>query len=194
MDEPLRDHRRREFDPSRFFESFLWVARELLVRPRAFFRNLPTGLGLRSPLVFLLTTSFLAALCTANYRGADYRLFVLLMSAQCVSSVLAAVLLHGIAVKLCRTAAGFGATLRVVAYAGIVDLVAWLPVVGVVPYGYGLYLMFLGLQEVHRMTPRQAGLSLVAIVSVVTVAMMALVTVAPDSVQEAMRLMDPQEP
>ncbi|MCX8045132.1 MAG: YIP1 family protein [Desulfobacterota bacterium] len=184
----------REFEPSRFFESFFWVARELLLRPKPFFRQLPLNAPLRSPLLFLATTSFLTALFMANYRGVGFSVFVLLMGANIISALFSGLLLHAMVKRLTNPRAGIGTTLRIVCYASIVDLAAWIPVVGVVPYCYGLYLMFLGLQETHHLPPRQAALTLTAIIVVITTLVMSLVLIAPQSMQEGLKLLDPQQP
>jgi hypothetical protein len=182
-----------EFEPARFFESFIGVARELIIRPRLFYQKLPTSGSLQSPLLFLLTNSFLTALFVANYRGASYQMFVALMGANIFSALAAGALLHIVAVRLVKSPAGLGATVRIIAYASIVDIASWIPVVGPLPYCYGLYLIFLGLQEIHRMTPRQAGGTIMAIVLIITILFTGMVLVAPEGIQEAIKLMDPQQ-
>jgi len=184
---------RREFDPSRFFESFVWVSRTLVLQPRLFFRNLPTHAGLRQPLLFLVTTSFLAALFIANYHGVGFQMFLSLMAANIFSALIAGLVLHAIALKLSRTSAPLAATLRVICYASVVDIAAWIPIIGVVPYGYGLYLIFVGMQEVHTLSPRQAGFALMAIILVITVLVSTLVMLSPESIQEGLKLLDPQQ-
>jgi len=47
---------------------------------------------------------------------------------------------------------GFEATLRVVAYISAVDLLTWIPVVGLLASLYGLYLAFVGIREMHETT------------------------------------------
>ncbi len=182
-----------EFEPSRFFESFIGTVRELILRPRVFFQNLPAGGNLQNPLLFLLTNSFLTALFVANYRSASYQMFVTLMGANIFSAFTASVLLHIVAAQLFKSSAGLGATFRIIAYASIVDIASWIPVVGPVPYCYGLYLIFLGLQEIHRLKPRQAGVAILSIVLIITLLFTAMLLFAPDSIQEGIKLMDPQQ-
>lgn len=183
----------KEFDPSRFFESFFWVARELVLRPQLFFRNLPSGASLRSPLMFLMTNSFLAALFIANYRGGGFTIFVALMTANIASALTAGLILHGMALRLSTSPGRICATMRIVCYASIVDIAAWIPAIGLIPYCYGLYLIFLGLQEVHKMSPRQAGLALISIIILITVLVSMLIVLAPEGVRDALKLLDPQQ-
>ena len=51
---------------------------------------------------------------------------------------------------------GFQATLRVVAYISAVDLLTWIPVVGLLASLYGLYLAFVGIREMHETTTGRA--------------------------------------
>jgi len=182
-----------EFEPARFFDSFISVVRELIIRPRMFFRSLPAGGNLQSPLLFLLTTSFLTALFVANYRSASYQMFVALMGANIFSALTASALLNIVAARLFKSPAGVGATFRIIAYASIVDIASWIPVVGPVPYCYGLYLIFLGLQEIHQLKPRQAGVAILSIVLIITLLFTAMLLLAPESIQEGIKLMDPQQ-
>ena len=55
-----------EFQPERFFDTFVGVARLMLTRPRDFFRQLPVGQPLKNPIVFLAFCSFLTALFVAT--------------------------------------------------------------------------------------------------------------------------------
>ncbi len=50
----------------------------------------------------------------------------------------------------------FEATLRVVAYTSAVDLLTWIPVVGLLAGLYGLYLAFVGIREMHETTTGRA--------------------------------------
>ncbi|MBA3474940.1 MAG: YIP1 family protein [Rubrobacter sp.] len=54
------------------------------------------------------------------------------------------------------TDTGFEVTLRVVAYTSAVELLNWIPVVGLLASLYGLYLAFVGIREMHEATTGQA--------------------------------------
>ena len=71
-------------------------------------------------------------------------------------------------------------------------MLSWIPTIGLVPYCYGLYLIFIGLQELHRMSARQAALALTAIIAAITLVFGSLLVLAPESVQEGIKLLDPQ--
>ncbi len=50
----------------------------------------------------------------------------------------------------------FYATLRVISYTSAVELLTWIPVVGLLASLYGLYLAFIGIREMHETTTRRA--------------------------------------
>jgi hypothetical protein len=55
-------------------------------------------------------------------------------------------------------------TLRVCAYAGACLALAWIPTLGILAYVYSLYLIFLGMEKVHRLDTTKAAIAtLVAI-------------------------------
>jgi hypothetical protein len=54
------------------------------------------------------------------------------------------------------TDTGFEATLRVISSTSAVELLNWIPVVGLLASFYGLYLAFVGIREMHETTTRRA--------------------------------------
>jgi len=152
-----------EFDPFRLVESFAWVCREIILRPKEFFRNLPREGAIGNPLLFLIICVFLSCLFLANIRNWDYRLFLVFFTANLLSDFMWAGILHGLVKKAFSGQADFVATFRVFAYSRLTDLAAWIPGVEPIAIFYGLYLVFLGLQEIHELRPRQAGIAVIAI-------------------------------
>ncbi len=152
-----------DFNPRRLVESFVGISRELLMRPRDFFHFLPHEGSIINPLLFLAICVFLSCLCMANILKGDYRLFLLLVAANLLSDFVMSGILHGIVKKAFSGSAPFAATFRVIAYSSLTDLAAWIPFIGTIATCYGLYLIFLGLQEIHQLRPRQAGIAVLTI-------------------------------
>lgn len=182
-----------EFEPERFFDTFIGVAKMLVMRPREFFRQLPVGAPLKNPLTFLAFCSFITALLVANARGGDVRVFALLCCANIFSTIIGSLTLHLLVKNLYRSMAPFGATLRVLAYASLMDTVSWIPLLGLFAYFYGLYLIFIGIQEQHLLSPRKAGLAVVIIVCMVTALALSIMAMWPESISESLKLLDPQQ-
>ena len=147
-----------QFVPARFFESFIAVARELIFRPRHFFEQLQPNGSLFGPFAFLFVCVFLSSLVVANAIGANLPLFAALFASSAVSAVLGTVCLQVVLVSpLFNAKLPYEATLSVIAYAYIVELVAWIPLIGSIAKIYGLFLMYFGFKAIHRLQARRAA-------------------------------------
>ena len=137
------------FVPARFLESFIAVARELIFRPALFFAQLRPSGSLFGLFTFIVVCLFLRWLFVANVIGANLSLFVAFFVSWVVSAVLGAVCLHAVLVSpLFKVRLPYEATLSVIAYACIVDLVAFIPLINIIANMYGLFLMYIGF-KVH---------------------------------------------
>jgi hypothetical protein len=152
-----------EFEPLKLVESFAGVCKEVIFQPRVFFKNLPQEGTVRYPVSFLFICVFLSSLFLANFLKGDYRFFLLLLFANSISALMVSVLLHGLARKIFGGQASFASTFRIIAYSSVIDIAAWIPLIGTIASFYGLYLIFIGLQELHNLKPRQAGLAVIII-------------------------------
>jgi len=176
-----------EFDPSSLFESFFKVCWDLAVRPRSFFQGLPRGGSIRNAFIFFLICAFLSALFMANLRQGDFALFLFLLTANVFSAFVGTLLLHLLIARGFGSQVPLAATFKVIAYASLTDIGTWIPVAGLFVYFYGLYLLFLGLQETHLLKPRQAGAAVLAIVLIVSVLLIGLLLMAPEDLNEALK-------
>ncbi len=148
------------FVPARFLESFIAVARELIFRPALFFAQLRPSGSLFGLFTFIVVCLFLRWLFVANVIGANLSLFVAFFASWVVSAVLGAVCLHAVLVSpLFNVRLPYEATLSVIAYACIVDLVAFIPLINIIANMYGLFLMYIGFKVIHRLTPRRAAVA-----------------------------------
>ncbi len=174
------------FDPSRFFESLYAVCRVLFSQPRYFFQQLQPSGTLKNPLIFLSICAFLSSLFIANVTAADYRIFFILLLANIISALAGSLLLHNVLVSgVFGAAVPFEATFSVIAYASITDVLSWIPVVGIIANFYGLYLIYLGFREVHRLSARRSVAGVVAAVLFIGMFRMAiLVMTAQDWIQK----------
>ena len=149
--------------------SFIDTVRRVVLQSVSFFASLPQSRNLVNPLVFALICieiytilggllglvrvgtnrglgSFIASIIAAPIGGA-IGLFIL------------AAILH-LLVRLVVGAgnSGFEATFRVAAYAAVVNLVSWIPLVGWLLGLYGIYLSVVGIREMHGTTTGKAAL------------------------------------
>ncbi len=180
----------KEFDPSRFFESFISTAKELILRPHTFFRFLPGKEHIRNPFIFLLVCSFLSSLFIANMSQGNFSWFCELFFSKTISAFIGSIVLHMIVTKLFGSPLPFTATFRIMAYTSLMDLFFWIPALGIIANFYSIYLLFIGIQEVHKLKPRQAGSTIMLILLLITVLLTAALLMAPESMNQWLELIN----
>jgi hypothetical protein len=97
-----------------------------------------------------------------------------------VGFLIGAVIIHLLVMLFAgRRNAGFEATFRVVSYSQVSNLVSWIPWIGWVLSLWGLYLSYVGIREMHRLTKAKAALIVLTpaavIFAVVIIIILALV-------------------
>jgi hypothetical protein len=145
---------------------FLGTARRVLVNPRAFFQAMPVEGGILQPYIFyLLCTSLFFAATLALTLGGPAGLAPQILAAASLVPVVPfvdAALLHLLMVKLVDGTGSYESTFRVVCYASAVNLVTWVPLVGLLGQLYEIYLAAVGASIVHR---ARMGRTLLAVVA-----------------------------
>lgn len=180
------------FIPSRFFESFIAVARELLFRPAGFFQQLRPSGSLAGLVVFLSVCQFVSVLLFANVTGAGLSVFAALFASGVAAALLGSVCLHALlASPLFNARLPFEATLSVIAYATIVDIAAWIPLLNFFAKVYGLVLMYIAFKAIHRLSGlRAAGAVLLAVLLLENTKLMMIRLTAPEWLDSLMRAVE----
>ena len=171
------------FDLSNPVNSFVDVARSVLLQPVRFFGGLPRGGSLLNPLVFALVCIVVSALLSGllvllgvqQNPGFNPNPQNAIPSTFAPTSALASILFAPIggAIGLFIAAAiqqilvrlvvgqnnsGFASTFGVASYTQVTGLVNWIPIVGPLIALYGLYLSVVGIREMHGTTTGKAAL------------------------------------
>jgi hypothetical protein len=144
-----------EFDPKDFFKSFVEVAQTVFTKPSAFYQHMPTTGGFPSPLIFLAVCLGVSGIISAIIWGTVAGFFYFLIFGL-VFSFIGAGILHFIAQQFFGGKGSYEGMYRVVAYAGVVNLLAWIPIVGFLAGLYGFYLQIVGVEKVQQVTTGQA--------------------------------------
>jgi hypothetical protein len=199
----------REFKPSNPLSSFVDVVRRVVLHPVDFFSGIPRQEGLRNSFLFAVICIVIGAVLNAavgligaqpnvqSYQGLLQPLGVnVQVAAGFVASIVMYVVIGLIAlfvgagiyqllVRLVvgRENAGFSGTFRVMAYAAVVNLVSWIPILGLLAGLYAFFLQVVGFREVHETSTGRAilvplllfGISIVigALVAIVVVVILA---------------------
>ena len=180
-----------EFDPSRFFESFAGVGKELIFRPKNFFRQLPLKGNLKNPFVFLVICTFFSSLFVANLINGGYNLFFALLFANTLSVFMGSFVFHNSLVsKIFGSNVPFAATFCITAYASLMDIAAWIPALGLLANFYGFYLIYIGFQEIHQLKSRQAVAAVISIVLIIGLLRICIISMTAGSWIEGIKLLD----
>src|SRR4030067_2373050 len=99
----------------------------------------PTG-GFSPPFVFLVVCLGVSGILAAIIAGVDVFLFLKLLIFGAIFSFIGAGILHLIAQQFFEGKGAYEGVYRTVAYAGVVNLLTWIPVVGVLAGLRGLLL------------------------------------------------------
>lgn len=175
-----------EFNLSDPVGSFIATVRGVVLNPVGFYRGMQKSGDFINPLVFAL----ICVLVASVIGGIIGALFSVAVGSQGVGGALVgfvvgiirdliiaviglfvgAGILHLLAILFLRpNHAGYEATFRVGAYAYVVYLVSWIPIIGWLLSLYSIYLAIVGIREVHNTTTGKAALIVLIPVAVVLV-------------------------
>jgi hypothetical protein len=172
-----------ELDIKDFIKSFIGVVRTVVLKPSDFYQNMPTTGGFSSPLIFLAVCLGISGIISAIIWGTVAGFFYFLIFGL-IFSFIGAAILHFIAQHFFEGKGAYEGVYRVVAYAGVMSLLSWIPIVGIFAGLYGLYLQIVGLEKVHKVTAGQAVVTVLIALAVYII----LALVIPGGIFFGMRI------
>ena len=84
----------------------------------------------------------------------------------------------------------FASTFRIIAYASLMDVAAWIPALGLLANFYGFYLIYIGFQEIHQLKSRQAVAAVISIVLIIGLLRICIISMTAGSWIEGIKLLD----
>jgi hypothetical protein len=143
-----------DFVPGNFLSSLFSIAKTILLSPRLFYQKMKTDGGLRNPTLFLVCCVLIHTLFV-GLSVRDQTIVVRNISYGIAMPFVTAGILFLFITKIFKESGTYQAVFRVNAYASAVNLVTWIPMVGLVFEFYRLYLIAWGLSyafptRVHR--------------------------------------------
>lgn len=139
-----------------FLRNYYDTGKKVLLKPVEFFREMPTTGGYKDPLIFAIITAVIMGVgLTAITLGVGFLAILFAPIAVAISIFLAALLLL-VCAKIVGGTGTYEATLRVAAYANIVNIIGWIPIVSVLGSIYGLVLTIIGMKEIHNLSTVKA--------------------------------------
>jgi len=161
----LPDPVQPEPSAARLISGFLGTAKAVLLSPRVFFAGMPLDGGLFGPyFFFFLCTLFfilISLVLNATELGTIEPWALLMVFLALWMPFVSSALLFFILSRIQGTTGSYEATFRVVCYASAVNLLAWVPIVGILCQFYEVYLTTVGLSIVHRTSIGRALLAVI---------------------------------
>lgn len=133
-----------DFVPADFLNSFFGTAKAVLLSPRLFCRRMKTDGGFRNPALFLICCVLIHTLFVGVFVG-DQTVVVRKMTYGIALPFVTAGILFFFITRVFKASGTYEAAFRVNAYATAVNLVTWVPLVGIFVEFYRLYLIAWGL-------------------------------------------------
>jgi hypothetical protein len=150
-----------------------WKA--VIQTPSNFYENMPKTGGFVDPLKFLLICNVPSAIFMGLFYGAAMGVILgplvfvimppLILIATAIGAFIGAAFIHlGVLLFAGKDKSGFESTFRILSYAQAVAVASWIPLVGIIPALYGLYLGVVGIMKVHQTTGFRAVMAYIGLV------------------------------
>lgn len=149
-----------EFDPGNFIESWIRCWKEVILRPKEFFDVMPTDGGYKNPLFFALVCWVIGGILSAAVRVTPASI-ILFPIAAFIGLLIVSVVLYLSATLIVKGAGSFEGTFRVGSYASALSVLTWIPIIGPLIGIYGIYLLVVGMERVHKLTTREAVIAVI---------------------------------
>ena len=149
-----------DFVPGNFLSSLFSIAKTILLSPRLFYQKMKTDGGLRNPTLFLVCCVLIHTLFV-GLSVRDQTIVVRNISYGIAMPFVTAGILFLFITKIFKESGTYQAVFRVNAYASAVNLVTWIPMVGLVFEFYRLYLIAWGLSYAFPTRVYRAVLAIV---------------------------------
>lgn len=149
-----------DFVPGNFLSSLFSIAKTILLSPRLFYRKMRTDGGLRNPTLYLVCCVLIHTLFV-GLSVRDQTIVVRNIAYGMAMPFVTAGILFLFITKVFKESGTYEAAFRVNAYAAAVNLVTWIPMVGLLFEFYRLYLIAWGLSYAFSIRVSRAALAIV---------------------------------
>ena len=140
----MGEHSINEFDPKNFFLSFYRTSKAILLSPKVFFQGVRRDGGFRNPFLYLLSCIVFHVLIFGLLQK-DPLFMLRTLVLGLIFPLITAGILFLIITKVFKASGSYETAFRINAYASAVNLVSWLPLIGLLFEFYRIYLIIVGL-------------------------------------------------
>ena len=148
-----------EFDPKNFFSSFFLTSKAILLSPKMFFQEMKRGGGFLNPFLYLLVCIVFHVLVFGLLQKNPMFMFRTLFLGLLFPMITAGILLL-ITARVFKASGSYETAFRVNAYASAVNLLTWLPLIGLLFEFYRIYLIVLRLSFAFSIKMTRAFLAI----------------------------------
>jgi hypothetical protein len=148
-----------DFDPKKFFSSFVETGKSVLLNPKYFFRGMNRKGGIQNPFIFMVSCVLFQTLLASMLHG-NFTMMARSLLLGTLFPLITAGILFLIITQLFKGQGTYEVAFRVNAYSAAVALLSWIPVVGMVLEFYRLYLIGVGITGGFSIKGYQAFLAM----------------------------------
>jgi hypothetical protein len=154
---------------------FIDTWKAVIQTPSNFFENMPTTGGYVEPLKFVLICNIPTAIFSGFIYGSAFSQILgpssfiifppLMLVAAIIGIFVMSLFVHiGVLIFAGEKKSGIEATFRALSYAQAVVVATWIPLLGLIPALYGIYLGVVGIMKVHQTTGFRAVLAYLGLI------------------------------
>ena len=156
----MNEHLINEFDPKNLFLSFYRTSKAIILSPKVFFKGMRRDGGFLNPFLYLLYCIVFHVLVFGLLQK-DPMFMLRTLILGLIFPMITAAILFLIITKLFKASGSYETVFRVNAYASVVNLLSWLPLIGLLFEFYRIYLIVVGLSFAFSIKMTRAFLAIV---------------------------------
>ena len=169
----MNEHLINEFDPKNLFSSFFRTSKTILLSAKVFFKGMRKDGGFLNPFLYLLyCIVFHVLVFGLLQKNPMFMLRTLILGL--IFPLITAGILFLIITKLFKASGSYENAFRVNAYASAVNLLTWLPLIGLLFEFYRIYLIVIGLSFAFSIKMTRAFLAIVLTIAIYIIAAAAI--------------------
>ncbi len=162
-----------EFDSKNFFSSFFRTSKAIILSPKVFFQGMRRDGGFLNPFLYLLSCIVFHVLVFGLLQK-DPMFMLRTLILGLIFPMITAAILFLIITKVFKVSGSYETAFRVNAYASMVNLLTWLPLIGLLFEFYRIYLIVLGLSFAFSIKMTRAFLAILITMAIYIIAAAAI--------------------
>ena len=145
---------------SEFIDEFIGTWKKVITTPGDFFKEMPTSGGYGEPLKFAVVNYIIAGIGMALISlGSAFFMIVAMPIFGIIGLFISGAILY-VCFKIVGGSGSYEGTVRMLSYVSAVNVVAWIPIIGLIVVLYAIYLEIVGGTFVHNITTMRSAIAI----------------------------------